>query len=186
MNRQALETYYQKRCRVQDNLGPHMLILRKLAEECDVVVEFGTQMCRSTVAFLLGAKKHVYSYDIEEYRDTTRQVREWAGDVWTFEIADSRNVGIPECDLLFIDTEHTFVQLEAELKNAGHKARRYLVFHDTTLFGLEDASGRGEDTVPRTPGLLAAITAYQQQNPAWQSSALYTDRYGLLVLERKP
>ena len=184
MNREALEHYYRKRCAIPDNLGQHLPILRALAEECKTVVEFGVQKGRSTVAFLLGCPGPVYSYDLTK-PPSQRMFEENAGNRWIFQVADSRTVDIPECDLLFIDTDHTYEQLKAELVNAVHKVRRYVGLHDTVIFGHADASGVGEKTILGTRGLLPALAEYLSGHLEWKIKKHYTeDRYGLLVLER--
>lgn len=184
MNRKALEDYYRRRCRIPDNINEHLPTLRKMAEECEVVCEFGVRLARSTCALLLGVRGKVYSYDIERTESATG-LEVNAGDEWTFTVADSRTVIIPVCDMLFIDSLHTYVQLKAELANAGHRVRTYLVFHDTVYCGHSDQVGSGPRLAEGTKGLMPAIEEYMEEHSEWKIKRHYLNNSGLLVLVRK-
>lgn len=80
------------------------------------VCEFGVRTGESTAAFLAAAEAtggHVWSYDIDEPR-----VPSWwlESPLWTFTRASSLEVDAPECDVLFIDTSHTYADTVAELE----------------------------------------------------------------------
>jgi hypothetical protein len=95
---------------------------------------------------------------------------------WHFTQADTGKLpDIAPTDLLFIDTLHTAAQVEAELRHA-HRVRRYLVFHDTVLFGEHGECGQ--------PGIMPAIEAFRIAHPEWREFCHMRNCNGLLVLER--
>ncbi len=171
----------------------HLPRLRALAEGLPLAVEFGVKRGASSSALLLGAR-HVISYDLVSTPEA-RALAEAAGDRWTYLIADSRTATIPACDLLFIDSLHTFDQLDVELRQHADMAGRYLAFHDTITFGSIGARGESGDwlwtptrgqTMPASAlGIRPAIDALLIRDPSWHVVAHYVDSHGLLVLERR-
>ena len=86
---------------------------------------------------------------------------------------------IEYCDMLFIDTLHTYKQLRDELERHGMRAAKYLVFHDTAAFGTVGEDGS-------TPGLRAAIGRFQNMRfPCWQAIYDLQNCNGLVVLGRE-
>src|SRR5687767_12744154 len=81
----SLEQRYRRLCQIHSDIHEHLPTLRKLASECDVVVEFGTWTCKSTTALLLGARRKVISCDhllwgdIADIKREIEQVRSLAG-----------------------------------------------------------------------------------------------------------
>ncbi|RMH32221.1 MAG: class I SAM-dependent methyltransferase [Planctomycetota bacterium] len=151
----------------------HLERLRDLGSECDDIVEFGVRTGNSTVAFLASDAKRVYSYDIKEpHFAPTPDVK----DKWAFCQADTSKLEeIPFCDLLFIDTYHTFDIVCAELRHAP-RVGKYIVFHDTELFGEVGEDGR-------RPGINEAI---DQTLPIgeWDRTEHYPNNNGLTVYTR--
>ena len=80
--------------------------------------------------------------------------------------SSSLDVELPEHDLLFIDSEHTYTQLNAELTLHGHLAQKYIVLHDTTLF----------------PDLNRAVNEFLKQNKNFEIDKVFTDTPGLTIL----
>lgn len=152
----------------------HLPLLRALAAECDHVTEFGTRHGVSTVAFLAGLPSHgrMVSYDVDPGCARFDDPR------WSLTVADTGALTeIDETDLLFIDTLHDAAHVAAELRN-GNRARRWLVFHDTVLFGTAD------ETTGAPPGILHAIFEFMAANPHWRVRSHDWRSCGLLVLVR--
>lgn len=170
----------------------HLPRLRALAEGLELAVEFGVKRGASSSALLLGAHE-VVSYDVVETADA-RLLERLAGERWTYCLADSRTADVPPCDLLFVDSLHTYDQVAAELTAHAGKVRRWLVFHDTITFGSIGAKGESGQhlwtyaagqSVPRGAlGIRPAIDELMIRDPSWRLRAHYTDSHGLLVLER--
>lgn len=165
--------------------------LRKLASECDLVVEFGVRKGVSTFALLLGAKR-VISYDLYTNKNVS-DLKIMAGDHWRFIQQDTLKAEIPKCDMIFFDTLHTYTHLKKELIRHGHKARKYLVFHDTITFGIQGADGATGAYIkgwekgvfdPDNHGIRLAIDQYMVDNRQWFIKYHWPHSNGLLVLQR--
>lgn len=189
----TLEQLYAEHCGRNTAIAPHLPRLRALATGCELAVEFGVKKGASTTALLLGAAK-VFSVDLVETKQA-RALQQIAGARWTYQIADSRQIEIPEPDLILFDSLHTFAQVASELAAHGMKARRYLVFHDVTTFGeigALDETGRqswtyvpGKGSCPfEYLGIRPAIDLFQCEHPEWRTYMRYFDSHGLLVLRR--
>lgn len=166
-----------------------------MADGLNLAVEFGVKRGGSSSALLLGADR-VVSYDIVETREA-RELAVVAGERWTYLIQDARVADVTECDMIFLDSLHTYEQVSAELKAHGQKAKRYLAFHDTQTFGTVGADGEtgrqkwtyfpGRGSVPMDClGIRQAIDEHMIEHPEWRIKAAYPDSHGLLVLERWP
>lgn len=190
----ALQALYERHCQTPGSTNPLLPRLRALASECDTVVELGTKHGRSATAFLM-AGCEVWSYDIVESKHA-RALQKITGKRWHYTIADTRRIEIPECDLIFFDSLHTYGQLDAELRLHASKSRRFLVFHDTITFGVVGA--RGEDGVhswtfpqpvqevpPEHRGIRLAIDEMMVREPCWRIREHVPTSHGLLILERE-
>lgn len=187
-----LESVYRKHCAVGTAISAHLPRLRELAEGLDTVVEFGVKRGASSSALLLGAKR-VISYDIAETPEA-RELKRLVGERWDYRVGDSRKAEFDYADMLFVDSAHTFDQVNAELMHAD-KVSRYIVCHDTITFGSVAAKGEtGEHawqyirgrSVPMTAlGIRPAIDGLMIRDPSWHIEAHYPDSHGLLVLERR-
>lgn len=189
---ELLQSRYEVDCRGGTAIAAHLPRLRALAEGLEVAVEFGVKRGASSCALLLGAHR-VVSYDVVETREA-RALQAIAGERWDYRLEDSRTADVPECDLLFVDSLHTYAQTKAELEAHGNKARRFLVFHDVTTFGEVAAVGetgaqawtyvRGQSLPLQHRGIRPAIDEFQIASPEWRIAARYVDSHGLLILSR--
>jgi hypothetical protein len=179
----SLEERYTRLCAEESEINEHLPTLRRLAAECEIVVEFGTWFCKATTALALGARRkfitcdHLVWGDVEEIKRHIELLESLTGPKFQFVQADTALPGIFEsCDLLFIDTLHCYRQLRAELAAHGNKARKYLVMHDTAQFGeVGDDFG---------PGLRPAIAEFLAANSHWTVDAVYENNNGLTILRR--
>lgn len=172
----------------------HLPRLKALADGCSLVVEFGVKRGASSAALLLGAER-VRSYDVVATPQAL-QLQKVAGDRWDYRLQDSRTADISACDLLLVDSLHTYAQVTSELERHADAVRRWLVFHDTITFGSIGANGetgqhlwtyRTGQSVPKAAmGIRPAIDELMIRDQSWRIHAHYTDSHGLLVLERRP
>jgi len=165
------------------DIHEHLPTLKKYAENVDTVVEMGVRWVVSTWAFLAASPKNMISIDIDnpsKYNIPIEQLEEIAkqsGVPYKFIQGDTTKMEIDECDLLFIDTWHVYDQLKKELELHGNKAKKYLIFHDTTTFG-EKGEAEGHK------GLQPAIDEFLQDNKHWSVKEVFTNNNGLTILER--
>ena len=165
-----LEALYTTYCGNDSDISLHLPALRKLAEACQHVTEFGVRSGCSTIALLVGCKA-VHSYDIIDCRAVVEC------PYWQFIQASSLAVEIEPTDLLFVDSAHTYSQLSQELKlHAGH-VRKWIALHDTETYGHNGDDGSA-------PGLLAAVAEFLEQNPEWKQLSHEPACNGFTVLER--
>lgn len=174
---------YLRRCQKHSDINGHLPTLFELAKECQTIVEFGVRCGESTIAFLAGLEatttpssgvRGVHSYDVSQPSWPVPELGN--GVAWDFKKSDTSTLPeIPDCDMFFMDTLHTAAQITAELKH-GNRARKYLVFHDTTT--NKDVGEGGQ------PGIWQPIMDFMAANPHWRVKAHYEHSNGLLVLER--
>jgi hypothetical protein len=156
------------------DISAHLPFLEYLAGQCSIITEFGTRDCYSTAAFIAGCYPWptgtVYSYDVI----TTPAIEELnkleLPCNWIFNKHSSIQEGfkIRPSDLLFIDTDHTYEQVQAELQHAS-LVKKYIVFHDTFSF----------------PAIVPAINEFLDKSKGeWKKVYEVKFNHGLTVLER--
>jgi hypothetical protein len=77
---------------------------------------------------------------------------------------------IEPTDLLFIDTDHTYVQCSQELRQHSYKVKKFIIFHDTTTYGAE---------------LNKAIEEFLEKNNDWMLREKLLNNNGLTIIARK-
>ena len=175
-----LAAAYRRACATVSDIYQHLPSLCRYASCCRHVTEFGTRTGVSTLAFLRALPERLVAYDLYRLPEVDRleELARLQNIDFLFRLEDTRHAEIEPTDLLFIDTDHTRSQLEAELAAAAAKVRRYLIFHDTETFGEEGRDG-GD-------GLWPAIAAFVRDNPAWCLLDHDPANNGLTVLWRSP
>lgn len=178
----------------RSDINEHILTLKKYADECDHITEFGVRAPTSTWAFVAGKPKTLRSYDImhpdEHMGDAIDNLS--LADVedvcknlnidFKFHLGDVLAVEIENTDLLFIDTEHNFFQLRQELETHANKVNKYIIFHDVVTWGYRgELYGRPNLVVP---GLLPAIDEFLLKNKNWKITELFENNNGLMIIER--
>ncbi|UCG08946.1 MAG: glycosyltransferase [Desulfobacterales bacterium] len=174
-----LEQIYTQKCKTPSDINTHLPILRKYAEQCNHITEFGVRGVVSTWALLAAKPQTLNSYDVK-YHPNIEKAKEIAAQNnidFTFKTKNVLHLEIKGTDLLFIDTYHTYDQLKKELCLHGNKARKYLIMHDTTIFGRRGADGMNK-------GLLDAIEEFISENHHWQIIEQTNDNIGLTIMQR--
>lgn len=181
MATKTLEELYRERCAADTDIHEHLPILRELANDLDNIVEFGVRDGNSSLAFLTARISDLRSVDLDDHPglDEIRAAYVCAPlkPGWRLVLANDLDIEIPDCDLLFIDSNHTSAHLEKELAKHAHKVRRYIALHDTETFWDWDQF-RGEE------GMGRAITEFLATHPEWQVKAQYHNCNGLMIWER--
>jgi len=189
----SIEEFFQSELTHQERaITGHLETLRLLASRVSIVCEFGVKRGASSAALLLGADE-VYSYDIKETKEA-RRLEALACGRWHYMVANSLDVMIPACDLLFIDSLHTFAQCDAELRRHATRVLRFLVFHDSMTFGVIGADGetghplwtqaQGQAVPSGAWGIRPAIDNLMIREPWWRIVRHDYHSHGLLVVER--
>ena len=84
--------------------------------------------------------------------------------------ANTLDLEITPTDLLFIDTDHSYKQLSAELELHGNKSQKYIICHDTTTYG--------DKLVP------AIFEFLNKNNGDWIMDKHFKHNNGLTILKR--
>jgi len=128
----TIEELYINACKKMTDIHEHLPILRRYAGMSEGIVEFGVRYGESTVALLAGKPKWLLSFDTDQF-PLFEQYRDEVAPNTRFEFVrmDDRDAEIPLCDLLFIDTVHTYEQLSSELTKHSKKVRWWIILHDT-------------------------------------------------------
>ena len=186
----TIDEYYNYECERITDINEHLPTLKRYAEECDHITEMGVRTVVSTWAFLAGRPKKLVSIDIQPCDvSAARTLASEASIEFEFIQADTANPDfiIENTDLLFIDTWHIYEQLQAELRLHAPRTNKYIIMHDTTLFGDEGTPewfNSVTQQVATRRGLWPAIEEFLEANPEWRIKERFTHNNGLTVLER--
>lgn len=178
---------YQANLDKHSDIREHLGLLHGLARNCEQVVELGFRTGVSTSAFLAAGCK-VRSYDIDpKCRPHVKRLAAEYPDTFEFKVGDSREVEIPECDLLFIDSDHTYRTTLLELEKHSHKPSRWIALHDTETFGRKDRpqSKSAGECAPHE-GIRTAIDHFLMHfyGAAWRWCLHLPNNNGLTLLQR--
>lgn len=170
------------------DIWEHFPVMRDLAQQCESIVEMGVRGGCSSYALLAGLQKSeavdkwmVYLDVVDCRNKKLEEMANACGIGIEFVKASSKEVDIPECDLLFIDTLHTYGQLVVELEMHQEKARKYIVMHDVDEpWGFKNEVDDGSPDL----GLKQAVYDFLLEHEEWKIKDWYTNCHGLAVLER--
>lgn len=178
-NYESIETPYKVLHENKRDLNEHMPVLRELATGADHVVEICNRR-EPTMAFLASGCTRLTSYNQET--GPIIQGALLAPDLVTkyqWHAVDFNMLpDIEPCDVLFLDTLHRGTQLRAELAKYTPLVSRYIVIHDTDIYGVKGDDG-GEGLVPPIGDLL-----YNPKSE-WFVKSHTQQQYGLTVLGRR-
>ena len=180
------------------DISEHIDTLTCYAQECSSVVELGVRGGVSTLALMSGHPSYMTSFDINPFGNAPlyRTFAAELGVNWNFVQENVLSTkSIHECDLLFIDTLHSYTQLSLELWLHAHKARRWIILHDTVSFALHDEGQPSMDGLPtevidhriKLPegrGLITAVNRFLAQG-MFKLKDHFPNNNGLMVLERR-
>jgi cephalosporin hydroxylase len=175
-----IEEDYQLVCSCLSDINEHLPTLRQYAEQCNHITELGTRWGNSTVAFMSARPDRFISYDVQ-YNSRIDYLIQLAKDNninFEFRLENVEQVELEPTDLLFIDTNHHMEQCSVELKLHADKARKFIIFHDTTTFWEK---GQGWEV---GHGLRYAIEPFLEEHPEWVIAERFMNNNGLLILKR--
>lgn len=173
---------YTEYCLEPSDLNEHLPTLYNLALECVSITEFGVGFGKSTRAFLYALTTTMgtlNSYDIMLH-DGVQDLFDEAnkeGLAALFHLQSTLDCDINETDLLLVDSHHTYAQVKGELEKHSDRVKKFIVFHDTQLYGI---SGQDHGSV----GIMPAINEWMDSHPQWRIKQEYYNNNGLLVVER--
>lgn len=178
-----LEHLYQRAAATPSDINEHVPRLRELANECDIIVEFGTRHAVSTVALMAGRPSTLITVDLHGCQACTENALKGAANAVgvNFQSITANTLELPpieRADMLFIDTYHTAAQVKGELDRHAAQVAKIIAFHDT-----EAPWGQvGEDG---GPGVMLGVERWLADHPEWVIAERHTNNHGLVVLRRK-
>jgi hypothetical protein len=199
---QELFMHYEFYAATPSDIYEHLPTLRQLASECTSAVEIGLRSMVSTWGILLGLSEspaYTKSYlGIDLFSppaDKLNLIRELAENNhidFSFLEENSMHADIPQSQLLFIDSLHTYAHLTYELERYSGKINKYIAMHDTSApWGdTDDTEYRGNyleypKSIDKTKrGLWPAVVDFLARHPEWQLEKRYLNNHGLTVLKR--
>jgi hypothetical protein len=187
-NRTIVEEKYHYLRNTPSDINEHFPIIKGYTEECESVLELGVRWIVASWAFLAGKPKVYTGFDIEHPSkfgaslDELKKGAEQQGTQFDFILGDDLNPEIynqlPNFDLIFIDTDHTYQQVKNELEVYHSKANKYLMLHDIVSF-----RNGGFDKDEK--GIWAAIMEFLFYHEEWELWESFANNNGLTILRRK-
>lgn len=169
---------------VPRDLDKHLETLKTVAQQCPRIVEL-THRRESTVGFLAGGPESLFS--IQSENDQLTDAIHGALSRTQFDKTVSwTKMAVPnhsnhdysslpeEFDALFIDTDGLSSSLEKYLSELHKRVKRFIVVHDTFVYGDMDASA--------SKGLNVVLRAFCEDNPQWEPVFYTSNEFGLTVL----
>lgn len=178
----------------QPDIAYHMPYLESIATDCSVIIEIGCGHGNgSTRAFERGMRNGVMpvaliSVDLDPQRPQVQPRLSWwhkvTGDSRDPEVRDKvrdlvrslcwQYESINAVDLIFIDTDHTYDQLMAELLlwRPLANSRTVWLFHDTWMFGVYNR-------------MTDAILDFCTRFPEWEYVEITRESHGLGMMRWK-
>lgn len=159
---------------------PHLDMLAAYASRCGIITELGIKSGCATLAFLLSGCRKVYSYNVVLTRNAldVKKAAEDDGVFFRLINKDDLKTKIKMTDLLFIDTDHWYGRISAELSHHHARVRKWIIMNNTETFGMVNPfDGR--------PGMKMAIFEFLEKHPGWQHKMHIETGHGLTILERQ-
>ena len=170
----TIEDKYLEKCSdpACADISENLCHLKDYASKYEVIVEMGVRNIVSTWALLAGKPLKLTSIDIVppvEYGSNIEEVYQMSkteGINFEFVLGNTLLIEIEECDMLFIDTYHTYEHLQRELELHAPKVKHCLAFHDTVSF----------------PGVYQAVLEFVEEHKEWSVDLHKENNNGMTFL----
>jgi hypothetical protein len=197
-----LSSRYEEAYTTPSDISEHVPLLYQLSKEVSSVIEIGMRGMVSSWGILQGLSESISSHrsyigiDISSPPSGTLNAAQRLARVndiaFTFLQANDMHIDIPDTDLLFIDSLHTYCHLTYELEKFSPSVRKYIAMHDTSppWESFDDSEYHGNfseypDYIDKNKrGLWLAVEDFLQRHPEWKLAARYTNCHGFTILER--
>lgn len=194
----TLEQKFKSLCLLPSDINEHLNTIKDYALECETIIELGVRIPISTFALMMGKPKKLISVDIlhpkhfggEGELNLAYEYANQENIDFSFVLKDSISFEFEKCDLLFIDTWHTYKQLISELIAHEKKVSKYIILHDTTSYAYVDEANWAVSPEPNfdgdvKTGLWPAVEHFLINFTNWELHKRYTHNNGLSILKRK-
>lgn len=175
--RNEIHQRYIKLCEQDENIS----YVFELSKECQSITQFGIRDGDNSVTLMLADKKYrAYDNNIKQSATELFSLAKAARYNATAIQADHLSGKIEDTDLLFIDTQHQYDQMKAELESHANSVKKYIVIYGTSKYGIIGESVDG--TLHR--GIMPAIYEFLSDNLNWNIKEYKTSNCGLTVIEK--
>ena len=200
--RQELIALYEQHARTPSDIYEHIPVLRKLANECSSTVEIGVRSLVSTWGIILGLAESSsvdpFYLGIDLHMPPTdklyliERLASANGVNCQFHEGNDMNIDIPQTDMLFIDSLHTYCHLTYELNKFSPYVNKYITLHDTSApWGNNDDADYNGDFSEYPPeidktkrGLWPAVLDFLSSHPDWKLHERRLNNHGFTTLKR--
>ena len=158
------------------DINEHVDVIFKYTKGCNIAVSLGIGKGDAAFALLLGCQHHI-SIDPNPSQDTLNFLNDYFGSKSSYRIQSTKeDLDIEEFDVLFVDSFHNADYVGQELKTHAHKVNKFIIFHDTFIYGKT-----GEDG---TEGILKPINDFLNENDKWEIIYETDINNGLIILAK--
>jgi hypothetical protein len=187
----SLQDIYLSKCSSPSDINEHLPNLYSYACKCESIVEMGTRDGVSIYALAYAKPSKLISIDLVSFEGFAKlkTLCDLQGTNYTHLVSSSLEVEIPEVDFLFIDTEHSYLQLITELTLHSNKIKKFIAIHDTVTYGYTDSSAYGDQGLRYKNGydvkhgLIPAINDFLEVNKNWSIDRVYNNNNGMIFLK---
>lgn len=177
-NKMDYEQEYLDACNRDTDIHEHLPWISEITSKCKHATELGVGYAQSTRAFL----RHdieLHSYEILPYDSTVLyfDAAKQSGRNVTLHICSTLETEIDPTDVMLVDSYHSYEQVAQELKLHANKVRKYIFFHDTTLYGDR---GQGHER-----GIWPAIDEFLSSHPEWELLERRDNNNGMTLIGRR-
>ena len=178
---------YNDALKENSDIHRHLPILKEYAEKCNSVLEIGLGFGNSSLAFLEGNIKTLYTIEIDKNwgLETIVDLKQIATEKqidYQIIYGDSANVKPDRrFDMLFVDGNHSYLAVKKELEIYPKYINKYIGFHDVVTFGYRDMVITPNN---HKQGINWAIDEFLQDNPEWVIDYTSIFNNGLLILKK--
>ena len=197
VNRRIIDEKYHYLRSVSSDINEFFPTIVKYTRECNSVLELGVRWVTGTWAFLYGLREENKDYHlpknyvgididpIETWDNTALDLLEKGAKqrninfqfIQSDDLLPSLVNSLPNFDLTFIDTAHSYEQVKNELNVYHHKTNKYIMLHDTISFRYGGWEGD-------TRGIWPAVTEFVYSHPKWEIWETNPNWPGITVLKR--
>ena len=162
--------------RNSSDINEHTDTIFNITKGCNTAVSLQIGKGDAAFSLLLGCHLHI-SVDPSPAQDTINFLNDYFGKK---SIVIRQNtcepIDIDNFDVLMVDSFHTAKNVEKELKAHAHKVNKFIIFHDTFLYGEVGDDG-GE-------GIKKPIYEFLSNNQEWKIIHEANNNNGLIILAK--
>jgi GT2 family glycosyltransferase len=158
------------------DINEHIETIFNITKGCKTAVSLQIGKGDAAFSLLLGCQLHI-SVDPNPAQDTINFLNEYFGKKSIVIRQNTcESIDVENFDVLMVDSHHTASNVEKELKAHAHKVNKFIIFHDTFLYG-EIGDDGGE-------GIKKPIYEFLSNNQEWKIIHEVNNNNGLIILAK--